>query len=125
MNSIKIVILVLIVEIWGLAGQVFFKKYINTVETPDLRDLSSYIRFIQKIIAKPIIWLGIGCVTVSILIWLTALAQADLSMVYPMESLQYILALIFAGFFLREKIDGMKILGTFLIIFGIILISVH
>lgn len=125
MNSIKIVILVLIVESWGISGQVLFKKYVNTIKTPDLRDALSYIRFIQRIVAQPCIWLGIGCVTMSIVIWLVALAQADLSMVYPMESIQYIMALVVSGVFLREKISTIKIMGTCLIIFGIIFISAH
>lgn len=115
--------MVLIIEIWGVAGQVFFKKAINTIETPDLRDFHSYINFIKKIISMPRIWLGLGCVTIGIIAWLAVLAQADLSMVYPMESMQYLVALVFAGFFLREKIGRIKIFGTVLIIFGIIFIS--
>jgi len=61
---------------------------------------------------------------IGLVIWLIALAQADLSIVFPIGSLQYILVLFLAHILLGEKIDRMKFIGTFLVVFGIILITI-
>ena len=52
-----------------------------------------------------------------------ALAQADLSFVFPVGSIQYIFVLFGTSIFLGEKIDRMKLTGTLLVITGIILIT--
>jgi uncharacterized membrane protein len=57
-------------------------------------------------------------------VWLMALAQADLSLVFSIGSLQYIMILVLAHFLLGEKIDKMKLIGTFLVVAGIILITI-
>jgi uncharacterized membrane protein len=62
--------------------------------------------------------MGLGLVS-----WIFALAQGDLSLVFSLGSLQYVLILFGAHIFLGEKIDRMKFLGTFLVVFGIILIT--
>ena len=123
MNNIKILLFVLVVEILGVIGQTLFKTCLNDIHTPDMRDWRSYILFIKNVLSRRFVWLGVFFVSLSILMWLAVLAQADLSRVYPMESLQYIVTLFFAWGFLREKIGIMKLLGTALIILGIILIN--
>ena len=55
--------------------------------------------------------------------WLFALTGGALSVVFPLGSFQYVLILIMARIFLGEKIDTMKLLGTFLVVVGIILIT--
>jgi uncharacterized membrane protein len=57
-------------------------------------------------------------------LWLIALAQGDLSLVFPIGSIQYIFVLFSAHIFLNEKIDRMKLIGTFLVVAGIILITI-
>jgi uncharacterized membrane protein len=56
-------------------------------------------------------------------VWIIALAQGDLSIVFCLGSMQYVLILFGAHFFLGEKIDRMKLMGTLLVAFGIILIT--
>ena len=69
------------------------------------------------------IWLGLVTVIIGVVVWLIALAQTELSVAYPIDSLQYIMTLFAANIFLGEKIDRMKIMGTVLVIGGIVLIS--
>ena len=120
---IRIVVLILFTETWNTIGQICFKKATNQLGAPKLRNLGSYLAFLVKILKSPAIWLGLASLTIGIALWLTALAQGDLSLVYPMGSLQYILILIAARIFLNEKIDGMKLGGTLCVIVGIILIA--
>ena len=122
MIKLKVLLIILFAELWGVGGQILYKKSVTRIGTPDLRSLSSYIEFFKKIIAMPGIWIGFGCVTIGISIWLAALAQADLSIAFPIDSMQYIMTLVAAHIFLGEKINKMKLTGTLLVVGGIILV---
>ena len=120
---IRIVLLVLFTEMWNTTGQIFFKKATNGLEVPKFGNLKAYFTFLGKVLRIPSIWLGLASLTIGITLWLMALAQGDLSLVYPIGSLQYVLTLIAARVFLHEKIDGMKLAGTLFVAAGIILIA--
>ena len=121
---IKIVLLVLMAEIFGAVGQTLFKKSTNTIKVHSLKDVGTIVRFLADILAKPYIWVGFLCITGGLIMWLIALAQGDLSLVYPISSMQYILILISAHVFLQERVDVMKLIGTFLVVCGIILVAI-
>jgi drug/metabolite transporter (DMT)-like permease len=120
----KILILVVIAEIWTAIGQVLFKKSTNSLELHSLRGHSNLTRFIKNVLSKPMIWTGLLSMTIGMAVWLMALAQADLSLVFSIGSIQYIMILFLAHFLLGEKIDKMKLAGTFLVVLGIILITI-
>ncbi|MFA5339916.1 MAG: EamA family transporter [Candidatus Omnitrophota bacterium] len=121
---IKIILLVLLSEILASVGHLLFKKTTNTVEAYDLKKVDGHIRFLGDIFAKPSIWAGLAVMAASIIVWLMALAEGDLSLVYPLGSVQYILILFSAHIFLNEKIDKMKLLGTFLVVLGIVFLTI-
>lgn len=120
---LKIVLLILVAEFWGTGGQIFFKKSANSVDTPNLRSPASFLNFIKKIFNIPGTWLGFAFIGIGMVVWLMALAQTDLSIAFPIDSMQYIVALIAAKIFLDEKIDMMKLVGTLLVILGIVLVA--
>ena len=120
---IKIVLLVLMAEIFGAVGQTLFKKSTNTIKAHSLKDVGTIVRFLMDILVKPYIWVGFLCISGGLVMWLIALAQGDLSLVYPISSMQYILILISAHVFLQERVDVMKLIGTFLVVVGIILVA--
>ena len=121
---VKIILLVLAAEILSAIGHLLFKKSTNTVEAYDLRKIGTHLRFLSDIFAKPSIWLGLAACAAGLIIWLMALAQGDLSLVYPLGSVQFVLILFSAQIFLNEKIDKMKLLGTFLVVIGIVFITI-
>ena len=120
---IKIIFLIVIAEIWNTAGQILFKKTANAIDRPHLKTFGSYVGFIQKAFGMPGVWLGLGSMGIGLVVWLVALAQSELSVAFPMASLQYILILFAARIFLGEKIGRMKLAGTALIVAGITLIA--
>lgn len=120
---LKIIALILLAELWGVGGQILFKKSVNRLETPNLRSLSSYLNFLKCVLRMPHVWLGFCFIGVGITVWLIALAQTSLSIAFPIDSMQYILTLVFARIFLGERIDGMKLGGTLLVVLGIILVA--
>lgn len=120
---VKVILLIFIAEILNTAGQIFFKKSTNVLEAPNLRRAQSYLSFMKNIFSMPAIWLGFGAMGAGLVVWLMALAQTDLSIVFPIGSLQYLFTLIAAGLLLGEKIDRQKIAGTLLVVAGIVLIT--
>jgi drug/metabolite transporter (DMT)-like permease len=120
----KIVLIVLLAEIFTAVGQILLKKSANAADSYNLRRLDSHARFLADVFANPALWGGFLAMGIGLVVWIFALAQGDLSLVFSLGSLQYILILFGAHFFLGEKIDKMKVAGTFLVVFGIILITI-
>ena len=120
---IKIILLVLLSEAITVIGQILFKKSTNTIGVYNLRDKSDRMRFISEIFTKPSLWLGIMVMVMGLIVWLFAIAQGNLSLVFPIGSLQYIMILFLAHKFLGEKIDKMKLIGTLLVMMGIVFMS--
>jgi drug/metabolite transporter (DMT)-like permease len=120
---IKIVLLVLLSEIFTAVGQILYKKSTNALESYSLRGVGAQFRFLGDVFARPSIWLGFLFMAIGLAVWLIALAEGDLSLVFPIGSLQYVLILFSAHFFLGERIDWKKAIGTFLVVAGIILIT--
>ena len=121
---VKIILLVLLSEAITVVGQVLFKKSANIIGTHDLRHMRGRMGFLSEILTRPSLWLGMLAMAMGLIVWLLAIAQGDLSLVFPIGSLQYILILFLAHKFLGEKIDRMKLIGTLLVMAGIILMSV-
>jgi uncharacterized membrane protein len=120
---IKIILIVAFSTFLSAVGQIFFKTASNRARPIHSKSVHSYWRYFVQIIRMPLIWTGLCLMTVALALWLIAVAQGDLSLVYPMGSLYFIFVLILAFSFLDEKPDKMKILGTLFIFIGIALIA--
>lgn len=120
---IKILLLVILSEAITVIGQILFKKSTNSLGAYNLRDKNARILFLSEIFRQPSLWLGLFAIILGLIVWLIAIANGDLSLVFPIGSLQYILILFLAHIFLGEKIDKMKLIGTLLVMTGIVFIS--
>lgn len=120
---IKIILVILLSEIFATIGQVYFKKAVDSVEPAHMKTLKSYTGFLKGAVFTPAMWISFVMMAVSLIVWLFVLASADLSLVFPINSIQYILILIAARVFLKERLDNMKIAGTLLIVAGIIFLT--
>lgn len=120
---VKILIFVLLSEISVSIGHILFKKTANSLEVYNLRRADTHIRFLKDIFTKPFVWVGFIAMVIGLVLWLIALSQGALSLVFSLGSMQYILILFMAHAFLGEKIDSMKFIGTLLVAFGIVFIT--
>ncbi|MDD5429057.1 MAG: EamA family transporter [Candidatus Omnitrophica bacterium] len=120
---VKVVVLVILSEVWNVIAHILFKKSANTVDMTGIRGLSGHVDYLKKLLSDKLIWIGFGFQVLCVATWLVALAQADLSFVFPLGSIQYIFILFSAHIFLGEKIDRMKLTGTLMVVAGIILIT--
>lgn len=121
---IKIFLYVFLAEILTAAGQILFKRSANTLGAHDLNKADARFKFVSEALSKPGLWIGFVLMGIGLVAWLFALAEGDLSLVFPLGSMQYVLILFLAHFMLGEKIDRMKLMGTLLVVFGIVLITV-
>ena len=120
---IKAILYVVIAEIWNATGQLLFKRSANAFPPVQGRDWRAYGNFLKGVMRRPGILLGLLSMAVGLVFWLAALSQAALSVVFVLGSMQYILILIASRFFLGEKINGMRFLGTLFIVTGITLVA--
>jgi len=115
MNTILII---LIGIFFASIGQIFLKFGISDTGQISTFTLSSLLGLIFNI---PVL-IGLLCYGIGTIFWLIALSREELSFVYPFISLTFII-ILFASFFLfSEKIGAMRILGTIVIIFGLLII---
>ncbi len=71
---------------------------------------------------NPIVLLGLLMYGLSTIFWLVALSQKDLSYVYPFISLTFIIVLLLSHFVLKEQVSTARIVGTLIIISGLIIV---
>lgn len=117
------ILVVLTGEFFTAIGQLFLKRNTNQLEAPALSVPGTYWAFAKRVLCRPGIWLGLFFMALGLVIWLIALSWFNLSLVFPLGSVQYILVLFASRIFLKEKFNAMKIYGTLLIIAGIIAVS--
>lgn len=113
--------LILVSVFLGSFGQILVK-----IGAPNLQLNFSGINILYSIlhILKNIpVMMGIISYGISFLIWIKVLSKVELSYAYPMVSLGYVLVMIFSYFFFKENITLSRILGTALIILGVIFIA--
>ena len=115
MKNNTMLLLVFISVFLAAIGQVAMKKGMNDVDINCVTELT-------KILTRNYVWLGLSLYGISTVFWLVALTRFDLSYMYPLISLGYILTAVFAYTFLHEHISLMRWGGILLVICGVILI---
>jgi drug/metabolite transporter (DMT)-like permease len=71
---------------------------------------------------SPTLWIGTALLIVSFILFAAALSWADLSLVVPAVSIEVVVNVIFADYFLHEVISVTRWTGVLLICAGIILV---
>ena len=104
--------LIVLSECAAIGGQIFFKHAMANHWSKSRRT------------AAWVLSAGIGAMAVSFFIWVSLLAQFDLSRLYPFEGLNRVVLLCAAAIFLREKIAPQLWIGVVLISAGVALVFV-
>ncbi len=113
-------VLVMICVILAAVGQVSMKKGITQVGELSVSDLFSSKLF--TIGTNFYIFIGLIGYIISLGLWLVALSKLDISFMYPLVSIGYILTALFAFVFLKENVTLLRWVGIFLITTGCFLI---
>lgn len=81
------------------------------------------ILFLFGLLLNPWIVSGFFAAFLASLCWMAAMTKFNLSHAYPFMGLTFVLVLIGSGVFFGEAVTPLKIIGTALIILGIIVAS--
>ena len=106
------IILVLLASFIGSFGAVFLKLGAERISGPLTRLFTNY-------------WLAVGIVLylLSSVFYMMGVSQGQLTVLYPMVSIGYIWAILWARVFFKEPFTVAKIGGLLMIIFGVGLIN--
>lgn len=104
----------------AVTGQLLMKKGMLVFGT---FPASQLLYKIIPMFLSPYIFFGLAFFGASAVAWLVVLSRLELSFVYPMVSIAYILVAIASWFFFSENINLIRCMGILVIIIGVFLIS--
>lgn len=109
----------------GLAGQLTLKKGMIKIGEVTLfsKGLPTFFKTAWTMFTNRTIIVGIFFFSCSILLWLVILSGLELSYIYPMVSLNYVLAALSSRVFFKEKVTKMRWLSIIVIILGVTVVS--
>lgn len=113
---------ILIAIIISSAGNLLLKYGASRIGNLSLSK-ESLIPEMIKVFTEPFIVIGLSGYVLGFLIWLKVLATTEVSRAYPiLVSSTIVLVLIGSAIFFKENLSFLKIIGIFVIIFGIYLL---
>jgi uncharacterized membrane protein len=117
-EKMNVIIIILSGILCASLGQVFWKLGMNAVGAIDNFSISGIV----SMFLNPLVFLGLLMYGLSTIFWLIALSQKDLSYVYPFIALTFIIVLLLSKFLLHENVGIYRIVGTLIIIAGLIIV---
>lgn len=101
----------------AVSGQVLFKTGMNRVGRIGRGDRPRWSAGLVPVAC------GFVAYAASMVLWLFALSRVELSYAFPFVSLSYVGIVLVARFGLGERIDRRRVVGSVLIVAGVILVS--
>jgi drug/metabolite transporter (DMT)-like permease len=114
--------LVLICVVFGALGQISMKAGMRQVQQIDDFSALLDLHTITQIFSNFYVMGGLFLYMVSAFLWLGALSTMDVSSMYPLLSLAYVVTAVFAVVFLGEIVTIYRWAGIALVVIGCILI---
>ena len=112
-------LVIILSVILNVMGQITIKKEISkTAGLPDT--FIEKLMFLLCLLVKPWIIFGFCMTFIAAMLWMAALTKTELSQAYPFMGLSFVMILLFSWLFLNEQITMAKVLGTMLIVIGVI-----
>lgn len=116
------IVLVLICVFAGAFGQIIWKQGMSRMDKINSVDDLLSAKLILSILTNKYIIIGIALYGLSVVLWLAAMSTLDVSYMYPLLSLAYVVVAFFAVVFLGEVITLPRWIGIALVMIGCILI---
>ena len=116
-------LLLVLLCIFGAAmGQILMKSGMNQVG--EIKSMGQLFKLdtLSRIFTSPRIIAGILCYGIALVLWLGAMSTLNISFMYPMLSLAYVLTAIFALIYLKESITILHWIGIAFVVVGCFLI---
>lgn len=115
MNIYLVIFLTLFAALISSLAQLIFKKALGS-KLERKRDTLKLIRN-RRIVVGVVIYF------IALVVYLYALSEAPLSIVYPTFASTFIFIALISHFWLREKLPAMRIAGVLMIFLGIVIVA--
>ena len=96
------------------------------MSTPPVRAAMSGDDALAKVLSvalSPFVAGGLAVYFFGALVWLSVLSRIDVSQAYPFVGMGFVITLFFAWLFLGENISSLRLLGSSLILIGIVFVA--
>lgn len=110
------------VALSGLA-QVCFKLGVSSAPVRTAMGVASPPEVLLAFAASPGVLAGLAMYGIGTLVWLHVLARADLSLAYPFVGLSFVITAVFGYLLFNEAPTPAKLVGTALVIAGVVLLG--
>ena len=115
--------LLIICIVFGALGQISMKSGMNQMDKIEgIKELFS-LGTVAGIMKNQYVMLGLLLYSLSAFLWLGALSTLDVSFMYPLLSLAYVVTAGMAYLYLGESISLFRWAGIFMVIVGCMLIT--
>ncbi len=104
------------------SGNVFLSKGMKYVASFDQMGSSGLAAIPLQAAQNPMIWIGVALSITFYVLFATALSWTDLSLVLPVISVEVVVNVAFADYFLNEPVSAVRWTGTMLIAIGVVLV---
>lgn len=102
-----------------VTGQMLWKAGVRNM------DIKFSIYGVFKILVNQYVFFGLVLFAAATVLWLYILSKEDISKVYPIQSLSYVVTAVLSILFFREHIPMNRWFGIFFIILGAYLVSIN
>ena len=104
-------------------GQLILKWRMNMQDSLPNGLFDKFVHLTKLIILDPFILSGFASAFLASLFWMAAMTKFQLSFAYPFMSSAFVIVLIFSVLLFGETLNLYKILGTGLVVLGIVVLS--
>src|SRR5437667_7033164 len=119
----KVLTILLIALVLEAVGVVFLSHGLRQIGEPEKIVATEVLRLIRRGFMNPNILIGVALETVFFGALLYLLSQRDVSLIWPLTALGFVLTALAAKFILREEVHWTRWVGVALIVMGAALVS--
>jgi drug/metabolite transporter (DMT)-like permease len=123
LSASKVWLGILILIFTDSAGDVLIARGMKQIGPVTLQSPRKMLALIGRILSHPSVLSGISCQTVSFVTFISLLSWTDISLIRPAGALGYVMSLLGAKFWLKERIPLARWLGIAIITTGVALIA--
>ncbi|MEB3228770.1 MAG: EamA family transporter [Synechocystis sp.] len=123
LSASKVWLGILILIFTDSAGDVLIARGMKQIGPVTLQSPRKMLALIGRILSHPSVLSGISCQTVSFVTFISLLSWTDISLIRPAGALGYVMSLLGAKFWLKERIPLARWLGIAIIATGVALIA--
>ncbi len=121
MNIASLMLIIVSVSL-SVVAQIFLKHGM-TNKSVQLAIKSNFLEAFITIFTNFSVLIGLFSYVASAAVWLIVLSKTDVSKAYPFVGLGFIGTMLIAHYFLNEPVTAFKVMGTLLIVTGVLFIS--